>query len=122
MVALGLAVAAFALFVVGVFRDPRSFSNSVLLGLALALAAFGAVEHLAEEPGRRAHLLLLTLLVVAALGPFLVAAFLVSNGVTVIRKERLRPANLLSLAAGLVILAVLGGTVAAARLGSFQVT
>jgi uncharacterized SAM-binding protein YcdF (DUF218 family) len=122
MVALGLAVAAFALFVVGVFRDPRSFSNSVLLGLALALAAFGAVEHLADEPGRRAHLLLLALLVVVALGPFLVAAFLVSNGVTVIRKERLRPANLLSLAAGLVILAVLGGTVAAARLGSFRVT
>jgi uncharacterized SAM-binding protein YcdF (DUF218 family) len=122
MIALGLAVAAFALFVVGVFRDPRSFSNSVLLGLALALAAFGAAEHLADEPGRRAHLLLLALLVVVALGPFLVAAFLVGNGVTVIRKERLRPANLLSLAAGLVILAVLGGTVAAARLGSFQVT
>jgi uncharacterized SAM-binding protein YcdF (DUF218 family) len=122
MVALGLAVAAFALFVVGVFRDPRSFSNSVLLGLALALAAFGAVEHLADEPGRRAHLLLLALLVVVALGPFLVAAFLVGNGVTVIRKERLRPANLLSLAAGLVIFAVLGGTAVAARLGSFQVT
>jgi uncharacterized SAM-binding protein YcdF (DUF218 family) len=122
MIALGLAVAAFALFVVGVFRDPRSFSNSVLLGLALALAAFGAVEHLADEPGHRAHLLLLALLVVVALGPFLVAAFLVGNGVTVLRKERLRPANLLSLAAGLVIFAVLGGTMAAVRLGSFQVT
>jgi uncharacterized SAM-binding protein YcdF (DUF218 family) len=122
MVALGLAVVAFALFVVGVFRDPRSFSNSVLLGLALALAALGAVEHLAEEPGRRAHLLLFLLLVIAALGPFLVAAFLVGNGITVIRKERLRPANLLSLAAGVGILAVLGGTIAAAKLHTFQVT
>src|SRR5262249_26061247 len=39
-----LAAAALILFVAGVLRDPRSFSNAVLLGSGLALAALAAAH------------------------------------------------------------------------------
>lgn len=118
----GLAVAAFLLFAIGVARDPRSYGNAVLLGLALALSALAVVRHLAEDPARPDRLLLDLILLVTAAGPFLVGGFLVVNGVTLLRRERFRAANLLSLAAGIAIFAVLGLTIAAERAGSFQVT
>lgn len=117
-----LAVAALCLFGGGVLRDPRSYSNAVFLGLALAFGALGVAEHLARAPDRPARLLLLLLALIVAAGPFLVAGFLVVNGITMVRRERLRPANLLSLAAGIAIFAVLGLTLAAERVGSFKVT
>jgi uncharacterized SAM-binding protein YcdF (DUF218 family) len=120
--AFGLAVVAFVLFVAGVIRDPRSFGNAVLLGLTLAFAALGVVERLAETPDRSARLLLALVLLAVASGPFLVAGYLVVNGVTMVRKERFRPVNLLPLAAGLGILAVIALTLTAERLGSVKVT
>ena len=118
----GLAAAAFILFIVGVLRDRRSFGNAILLGLTLALGALAAVAHLAEDPDRKARLLLDLLLLVTAVGPFLVGGFLVVNGITLIRRERFRPVNLLSLATGIGIFAVIGLTLAAARAGSLQLT
>ncbi len=118
VLALEVAVVAFVLFLIGVVRDPRSFGNAVLLGLALALGALGAAEHLAELPGRPERLLLLALLLAVALGPFLIACYLLANGVTMARKESLRPGNLLPLAAGIAILAVLGLNIAADRAGN----
>lgn len=115
-----MAVVAFVAFLVGVVRDPRGFGNAVLLGLALALGALGAAEHLAELPGRPERLLLLALLLAVALGPFLIACYLLANGLTMARKESWRPGNLLSLAAGIAILAVLGLNVVAERAGSVK--
>jgi uncharacterized SAM-binding protein YcdF (DUF218 family) len=86
-----LAAAALILFVAGVLRDPRSFSNAVLLGSGLALGALGAAHRLAE-----------------ATGPVLVASYLVLNGITMVRREGLRPVNLLSLLAGLGIFGLIG--------------
>jgi uncharacterized SAM-binding protein YcdF (DUF218 family) len=119
---IGLAAASFLLFLIGVVRDPRSFSNAVLLGLTLAFSALGFAMRLAETPARPAHLLLLAIFLVVAAGPFLVAGYLVFNGVTMARRESLRPANLLSLAAGIALFAVIGLTLAAERVGSFKVT
>jgi uncharacterized SAM-binding protein YcdF (DUF218 family) len=118
--ALEVAAVAFALFLIGVARDPRGFGNAVLLGLALALGALGAAEHLAEMPGRPERLLLLALVLAVAAGPFLIACYLLANGITMVRRERLRPANLLSLAAGAGILAVLGLNIVADRAGSVK--
>jgi uncharacterized SAM-binding protein YcdF (DUF218 family) len=115
VIALGLAVVVFLVFLAGVIREPRSFGNAVLLGLALALGALGAAEHLTGEPGRPAHLLLLLLLLAVALGPLLIGCFLVANGITMIRRESLRPANLLSLLAGAAVFLVIGLDVAAER-------
>ena len=85
MFALGLATAAFVVFVAGVAHDSRSFSNAVFLGLALALGALGGAERLAGTHDRAAHLLLLALVLLAVAGPFFVALYLVGNGVTMVR-------------------------------------
>src|ERR1700761_6829960 len=117
MFTFGVAVAVFVVFLARVVHEPRSLVNAVLLGLALALGALGLAEHLADEPGRPAHLLLRLLLLAVALGPFLIGCFLLANGVTMIRRERLRPANLLSLVAGAAIFVVIGLDIAAGQAG-----
>jgi uncharacterized SAM-binding protein YcdF (DUF218 family) len=116
--ALGLAVAAFVVFAAGVAHDSRSFSNAVFLGLALALGALGGAERLAGTHDRAAHLLLLALVLLAVAGPFFAALYLVGNGVTMVRKEGVRPTTVLPLLAGLAILAVIALEVAADRVGS----
>jgi uncharacterized SAM-binding protein YcdF (DUF218 family) len=103
-------------------REPRSFANAVLLGLALGLGALGLAERLADTPGRAAHLLLLALLLAVALGPFLIACFLVANGITMMRRERMRPANMLSLLAGAAVFVVIGLDVAADRAGDLRLS
>jgi uncharacterized SAM-binding protein YcdF (DUF218 family) len=110
---LGLAALAFLVFLASVAGDSRSFRNAVFLGLALALAALGLADRLANMPSRLGHLLLLGLVLLIALVPFLVACYLIVNGVTMARRERLRPANLLPLIAGFGILAVIGLDLAA---------
>jgi uncharacterized SAM-binding protein YcdF (DUF218 family) len=110
---LGLSVLAFAVFVASMAADPRGFRNAVFLGLTLALAALGLADRLAEVPGRHGHLLLLGLLLLIALGPFLVACYLVGNGVVMARRERLRPASLLPMAVAAAIFTVIGLNVAA---------
>ena len=122
MIALDLAALAFVLFVAGVIREPRSFGNAVLLGLALALGALGLAERLADAPGRPAHLVLWAVLLAVVLGPFLVGCFLVANGVTMIRREPLRPMTLLSLLAGLAVFVVIGLDVAANRAGDLKLS
>jgi uncharacterized SAM-binding protein YcdF (DUF218 family) len=122
VVVFELALAALALFVASLIRDVRSFSNAVVLGLALALGALGAAEHLIGLPGERARLVVLALILLVACGPFVVAGYLLINGVTMARKEGMRPANLLPLLAGLAILAVLGLAVAAERVNSVKLS
>jgi uncharacterized SAM-binding protein YcdF (DUF218 family) len=119
---LELAAVVLVLFVVGVIRDSRSFGNAVFLGLGLALGALGFAERLADTPGRAARLLILALLLLMILGPLLTAGYLVLNGITVTRREGVRPATLLSLLAGLAIFAVIALDVAADRAGSVKLT
>jgi uncharacterized SAM-binding protein YcdF (DUF218 family) len=111
MLAVYLAVVIFGVFVVGVWRDPRSFSNAVFLGLCLALGALGIVgsaHQLQGASGDLARLLVVALGLLMALGPFLVASYLVLNGITMARRESIRPGNLLSLLAGLGMFALVG--------------
>jgi hypothetical protein len=91
-----------------VLRDRRSFANAVLLGLALALLALGTAERLARAHDAASRLVLLAVFALVAVAPLLVAAYLVVNGVTMLRRESVRPANLLSLLVGVGILAVIG--------------
>ena len=117
---LGLAALALLAFVISLAADSRSFRNAVFLGLALAFGALGLAERLSDVPGRPARELLLGLVLLVALGPFIVACYLIGNGFTMIRKERLRPASLLPLVAGLGILAVIALDLAAERTGSVK--
>jgi len=122
VVALGLAGLVLVAFAARVIIEPRSFGNAVLLGLALALGAFGVVQHLAGPPGRPAHLLLVLLLLAVAVGPLLIGGVLLANGVTMIRRESFRPGNLLSLAAGAAIWVMIGLDVVADRAGDVELS
>jgi uncharacterized SAM-binding protein YcdF (DUF218 family) len=111
MLAVYLAVVVFGVFVVGVWRDPRSFSNAICLGLCLALGALGIVgsaHQLRGASGDLARLLVVALGLLVALGPFLVASYLVLNGITMARRESIRLGNLLSLLAGTGMFALAG--------------
>jgi uncharacterized SAM-binding protein YcdF (DUF218 family) len=119
---LEFAAVVFVVFLAGVIREPRSFGNAVLLGLTLALGALGFAQRLAETPGRPGHWLLLTLMLVVALGPFVVGCSLIANGITMIRRESVRPANLLSLVAGAALFVVIGLDVAAERTGDAKLS
>ena len=100
MFALKAAIVVLVLFAAGVLRDRRSFGNAVLLGLALALLALGTAERLARAHDAVSRLVLLAVFALVALAPLLVAVYLVANGVTMLRRESVRPANLLSLLVG----------------------
>jgi uncharacterized SAM-binding protein YcdF (DUF218 family) len=102
------AIVVLVLFAAGVLRDRRSFGNAVLLGLALALLALGTAERLARAHDAVSRLVLLAVFALVALAPLLVAVYLVANGVTMLRRESVRPANLLSLLVGVGIIAVIG--------------
>jgi len=111
MLAVYLAIVVFGVFVVSVWRDPRSFSNAVFLGLCLALGARGAVDSAHQLPGASgdlARLLVVALGLLVALGPLVVASYLVLNGITMARRESIRPGNLLSLLAGIGMFALVG--------------
>jgi uncharacterized SAM-binding protein YcdF (DUF218 family) len=122
MFAFKLAGAALALFCLGVLRDRRSFSNAIFLGIGLALVALGSADVLVHVHDRYSRLLLLAIFVLVAVGPLLVAGYLVQNGFTMARKEGAHPRNLLSLLVGLAILAVIGLTIGAARTGSDELS
>src|SRR5260370_16938750 len=75
-------------------RDRRSCAKAVLPGLALALLALGTAERLARAHDAVTRLVLLAVFALVALTPLLVAAYLVVNGVAMLRPHTLRPPNL----------------------------
>jgi uncharacterized SAM-binding protein YcdF (DUF218 family) len=112
------AVVVLVLFAVAVLRDRRSFANAVLLGLTLALVALGTAEWLARAHDPAARQVLLAVFLLVAAGPVIVGVYLVANGVTMVRREGLRPTSLLPLVAGGGILAVIAFELATPLTGS----
>ncbi|HEY3952504.1 MAG TPA: YdcF family protein [Streptosporangiaceae bacterium] len=108
MFAFKAAAAVLVLLTAGVLHDRRSFSNAVLLGLALALGALGAAGWLARTHDPAGRLLLLAVLMLVAVGPIVIAGYLLGNGVTMIRREGPRAASFLPLLVGAGILVVTG--------------
>ncbi|MFJ3221055.1 YdcF family protein [Kitasatospora sp. NPDC086801] len=107
MIAYVPAALFFLLFGIGVLRDRRQFSNAVLLGIAVSLLALALLTELREAPTLVVELAAVAIILLPALGTAALVWFLIANGLTMIRKEGRRPANLLSLLAGLGILAVI---------------
>ncbi|MEE1783740.1 YdcF family protein [Streptomyces sp. SP17BM10] len=120
MFAYAPAVLFFALCGIGVLRDRRRFSNAVLLGIAVSFLSLALLAELRHAPTLVAELAAVAIVALPALGTVALVWFLLANGVTMIRKEGVRPANLLSLLAGLGILAVLGLLVLAVATGSHR--
>lgn len=100
-----------ALVLLGVFAlrfrgEPRRLSNGLWLIAGLGLLILWALVRL----GRTGEAGALAAGVILFLGPpllvFVVAVFLIADGVVLLRRERLRPANMLSLLAGIAIVVV----------------
>ncbi|MGW9075558.1 YdcF family protein [Streptomyces kronopolitis] len=122
MASLVFAVPAglsFLLFLAQVRRDPRRFSNAVLLGLTLALVTVALLAQVADgsAPAPPFWAVALTALLLA-LSVLVLACFLMANGVQMIRKEGPRPTNLLSGLAGVSILGVVALALTADRTNS----
>ncbi|MFJ9608756.1 YdcF family protein [Kitasatospora sp. NPDC101176] len=113
MIAYAPAALFFLLFGIGVLRDRRRFSNAVLLGIAVTLLCLTLLAELRRAPTLVAEVAAVAIILLPALGTVALVWFLISNGLTMIRKEGTRPANLLSLLAGVGILGVIALLVAA---------
>ncbi|PJE95104.1 hypothetical protein CUT44_26020 [Streptomyces carminius] len=104
-----LAAVALLLFVIGVATDLRRFSNAVFLGLSLALPGVGLVAEFVEaSPEPYFTPVALSFLALLTLAVLLLLCYLLANGVQMLRREGMRPGNVLPLLAGLCVLAVVG--------------
>ncbi|MFF0434800.1 YdcF family protein [Streptomyces sp. NPDC004327] len=99
--ALVVAAVFLLLFGAGVLRDRRRFSNAVHLGLAVTFLGLGLLAGIDKAPPGVGVTVMVVVLLVLSLGPVVLAGLLCANGVKMVRKEGRRPANLLSLLAGL---------------------
>ncbi|WEB44937.1 MULTISPECIES: YdcF family protein [Streptomyces] len=113
MLAYAPAMLFFLFFCLGVRRDRRRFGNAVHLGLAVVFGLLAVVGTLGRSHPLWGLVAGVALFVLPALGTVVLAGFLIANGVTMVRKEGRRPANLLSLLAGLGILGVIALLIAA---------
>ncbi|MEU3217948.1 YdcF family protein [Streptomyces sp. NPDC006971] len=90
-------------FALSVRKDRRRFRNAVLLGLTVISVGAGLLLSRPEHAG----VLLMLYLVLPLLAGLALSAFLIANGLTMVRKEGRSPANLLSLMTGLSIIALI---------------
>ncbi|GAB3931768.1 YdcF family protein [Kribbella albertanoniae] len=96
----------FLIFGISFLYDRRLFRNSIFLVFALMFAGLGALFAVASVSRDLAELLAYGILFLIPVTIAVLAVFLVVNGVTMLRREGRRPKNLLSLAAGLGIFAL----------------
>lgn len=95
----------FAVFLVSFAYDRRRVRNGVYLFFALIFLAGALLMVLASKSEIAAAILLLGLVVLMPLTILVLAVFLIANGLTMMRREGKRLANLLSLATGVGIFA-----------------
>jgi uncharacterized SAM-binding protein YcdF (DUF218 family) len=91
----------FLIFLISFLYDRRLFRNSIFLVIALMFAGLGGLFAIAEVNRTLAELVAYGIIFLIPVTIAVLAVFLVVNGVTMLRREGRRPANLLSLAAGL---------------------
>lgn len=118
MLAFVPAALFFVLFCVSVREDRRRFRNAVLLGLTLICGSIGLLFQIPELPSPLDAIAVLLVLVVPTVGTLVLGGYLIRNGLTMVRKEGRRPTNLLSMAAGLGIFALIALVFGVAGRGS----
>ncbi|MEV5599604.1 YdcF family protein [Streptomyces sp. NPDC052496] len=107
MLAYALPALFFALFVIGVLRDRRRFSNAVYLGLTVVFLVPALLIQVQRMHTAAAVAVTVLILLLPSLGVLVLGVFLILNGVKMVRKEGRSLANLLSLLAGVGIFAVI---------------
>ena len=100
MIVFAPAGVFFLVFACSFLYDRRLVRNGVYLFLALLFLSFGLLYKLASVSETATLILVWTLWFLLMLLPFVLAVFLIANGVTMMRREGRSLANLLSLAAG----------------------
>lgn len=112
-------IAGFWLLVFGVsfLRDRRLFKNAVFLVLTLMFAGLGVILAIESVNQTAARLLVVAIVVAIPVAIAVLAVFLVVNGVTMLRRERRRLSNLLSLLVGLGIIGFVVFSVLVQRIG-----
>ncbi|GAA1292511.1 YdcF family protein [Saccharothrix xinjiangensis] len=115
----GIAAVVPALFfVIGMVRDRRRIANAVWLGVTLVLLLLWLVFRATEAEGWAAVAVGYAFAAAAVGLGLVLPVALLANGVVMLKREGLKPANLLSLLAGLAILGVVFAFVfATARTG-----
>ncbi|SEF38208.1 Uncharacterized SAM-binding protein YcdF, DUF218 family [Amycolatopsis pretoriensis] len=104
---LAAAVFCFAVFLVSFLLDRRKLRNGFYLFFALAFFGLTLLALLASVSPDAAALVAFGVILLVPLTVVVLAVFLIGNGVTMLRREGRRPANLLSLAAGVGIVALI---------------
>jgi uncharacterized SAM-binding protein YcdF (DUF218 family) len=94
-------------FLVSFASDRRRLRNGIYLLLTLAFIGLGLLFTLASVSRAAAGVVVIGLVLLIPVFILALSVFLISNGVTMIRREGRRPANLLSMAAGLGLIAVI---------------
>ncbi|WP_350278147.1 YdcF family protein [Kribbella sp. HUAS MG21] len=116
-ICFGIAGFWFLVFGVSFLRDRRLFKNAIFLVLTLMFAGLGLIFAIEAVNRTAARLLVVAILVAIPLAIAVLAVFLVVNGVTMLRRERRRLSNLLSLLVGLGIIGFVVFSVLVQRIG-----
>ncbi|MGW4526541.1 YdcF family protein [Amycolatopsis sp. NPDC004378] len=107
LIPLAAAVFCFGVFLVSFLLDRRKLRNGFYLFFALAFLGLAVLALLASISPEAATIVAFGLFALVPLTIVVLAVFLICNGVTMLRREGRRPANLLSLAAGVGIVALI---------------
>ncbi|HWD78292.1 MAG TPA: YdcF family protein [Kribbella sp.] len=104
VISFGVAAFWFLIFGVSFLRDRRLFKNGIFLVLTLMFAGIGVIFAVETVSKPVAVALVWAIVVAIPVAIAVLAVFLVINGVTMLRRERRRLSNLLSLLVGLGII------------------
>lgn len=119
MIFLIFALVLAGIFAMRVMREPRRLSNGIYLMFALLLGALGAMT---SEPHTVIPALIGLTILMSPLLVLALAAFLVANGVVMIRREGVSAGNSLSLLAGIALPGVPGAGIFALATGATPLT
>ncbi|AXB48343.1 hypothetical protein A4R43_07685 [Amycolatopsis albispora] len=111
------AAACFLVFLVSFLRDRRRLRHGFYLFFTLVFLAVGVLMVVASVSEDAAAVLLFAGLALIPLTVLALGIFLICNGITMLRREGRRLANLLSLAAGVGIIAFVPVNFAVGRIG-----
>ncbi|MFF0269657.1 YdcF family protein [Kribbella sp. NPDC004536] len=101
VISFGIAAFWFLIFGVSFLRDRRLFKNGIFLVLTLMFAGLGVIFAVETISKPVAVALVWAIVIAIPVAIAVLAVFLVVNGITMLRRERRRLSNLLSLLVGL---------------------
>jgi uncharacterized SAM-binding protein YcdF (DUF218 family) len=117
VISFGIAAFWFLIFGVSFWRDRRLFKNGIFLVLTLMFAGLGVIFAVETVSKPVAVAMVWAIVVAIPVAIAVLAVFLVVNGITMLRRERHRLSNLLSLLVGLGIIGFVIFSVLVDRIG-----